>query len=117
MERTIVRAARVVDGVVEIQQDDETYAKASDALLISQGEADSTGHVILGEQFTLYFVNTQPDLELVIVKLTEICDQLITIGQNQYVIAADANVFGQPLIDVATEATTIKQYLEGFEPV
>lgn len=90
---------------------------ASDVVILSGGESDSTGRVLISESQSVYIVDTQPDLVLVINQMKDICDQLITIGNNSYVVSAQGQVNGQPLLPVANASEAIKQYLEGFKPL
>ena len=84
MERLAMYAARVVAGVVEIDQDGD-FKPADDVLLLSAGAGDSSGFVVIGEAIALYFVNTQPNLAEVIAKIIEALDQTIQIA-NQLVV-------------------------------
>lgn len=90
---------------------------ASDVVILAGGESDSTGRVLISESQAVYIVDTQPDLVLVINQIKDICDQLITIGNYSYVIGAQGQVNGQPLLPVANASEAIKQYLEGFRPL
>lgn len=104
--------AELKNGVVHIDD-----VPAADVEILAKGEKNSAGRVLIGDKFAVYIVDTQPDLVDVIGKLSEICEQLITIGNNQYIVGAQGQVLGQPLLPVAQNAETLKQYLEGFKPL
>lgn len=94
MERLTVYPAKIVEGVVQINQGNG-FLPASDALKLSQGEADSQGYVVIGEALALYFVNTQPDLQAQINKLVELCGELIKVcDTSDWLIAATGGVAG-----------------------
>ena len=127
MERLALYPARVVEGapaegetepslIVEIQQGGE-WKPSSDSITLSQADADSTGFVIIGENLSLYIVNTQPDLQYTINKLIETTEQLIATCEqltavcniSTWVIAATGNVFG-----VNPEAVAIGAQVEAI---
>ena len=111
MERAIIQPARIKDGKVEINQGDEWHL-ADDVTALSQGNADSSGFAVIGQGVTVYIVNTQPDLQATIDQLVAVCDQLVTIGNSQYMTGATGAVFTMPLKPVAESAQQIKQQLE-----
>lgn len=90
---------------------------ASDVKFLCGGETDSVGRVLITESESIYIVDTQPDLMLVIEQMKGICDQLVTVGNHSYVVGAMGQVNGQPLLSVANSAESIKNYLDGFKPV
>lgn len=104
--------AEVKDGVVYIDG-----KKADDVTILATGQNNSKGRVLIAENISVYIVDTQPDLQAVIDEMKKLCDQLITVGNNSYVVGADNNVFGTPLAGVATGAQNIKSYLEGYKPL
>lgn len=62
MERMKLEAARIVEGIVEIQQGGK-WLPAADAIPLSNAVADSEGQILIGDDIALYIVNTQPDLQ------------------------------------------------------
>lgn len=104
--------ASVIAGVVHVGEN-----PAPDIEILSSGLSDSEGRVLIGDSFAVYIVDTQPDLSKVIVELSKVCEQLITVGGYAYVTAADNAVTTTPLIGVANSATNIKAYLDGFKPI
>lgn len=104
--------AELKDGVVYIDE-----KPAGDVVIMSNGSNNSKGRVLIDKTMSVYIVDTQPDLVVVIDELKKLCDQLITVGNHNYVIGAKDNVFGAPLAGVATGAQNIKAYLDGYKPL
>lgn len=111
MERLTVQQARITDGVLEINQAGE-FKPADDVLQLSQGEADSTGLVVIGEAIAFYIVNTQPDLQSIIDQLIDVCSQVEALSLQQVSRTPDQTPL-DPL--VTTEIQRIKQELTEFE--
>lgn len=115
MERLAMYAARVVAGVVEIDQNGE-FKPANDVIIQGQGLGDSSGFVVIGEAIALYFVNTQPDLAQVIEKIVEAIDETIAIA-DQLVVKVPAAP-AVPLDPVASaNLALIKTDLQNIELV
>lgn len=80
MQRVIIKDAKVVGGVVQVEQDG-VYRAATDVQLMSEGATDSSGKCLIGADFAVYIVDTQPDVQLLIDKVTELAEavRLMTI--------------------------------------
>ena len=74
-----LRKARIVEGVVEIEQGGK-WVTASDVVKMSQGDADSDGHVLVGGVIALYVVNTQPDLQELYDKVADLAGMVADLG-------------------------------------
>lgn len=81
MESVIIQAARVVLGVVEVQQGD-TWLPVPDVDLMASGGVDSTGRIVIGESVAVYLVDTQPDTQLMLDKIIEALDFITTLGNS-----------------------------------
>lgn len=114
MERAIIQPARIQSGKVEIKQGEEWYL-AEDVTTLSQGNSDSQGFAVIGDSVAVYIVNTQPDLQTTINQLVAVCDQLISIGDSQYIIGATGAAFGTPLKSVSESSKQIKKQLEDLK--
>lgn len=116
MERLTLYAARVVDGVVQIEQGGE-FLPAEDVIIQGQGLADSSGYAVIGEAIALYFVNTQPDLQETIDQLIAVTSEIINVLDAQFLIGANTPVFGQnvDLQAIKPAIESIKTDLENLE--
>lgn len=99
--------AKIIDGKLHLEE-----VVTEDVILLNQGVGDSEGQVFITDTHAIYIVNTQPDLQFAIDQLKEICEQLITIGNSEYMTGAEKAVFGTPLAGVASSSESIKQALE-----
>lgn len=114
MNNTRVLIARVVGGIVEINQDGEYYP-ADDVLMLNNGAADSTGIVIINDTTARYMTNTQLDTAYILNELISVIDSVIDVtSSNAYLIAANTPVYGQiaSFAAITTALETIKTGIE-----
>jgi hypothetical protein len=95
-----------------------------DAIILSEGVAESEGTVFIDGEKIYYVAKTTPDVKTALTKLVtvlgHIATALQTIDSNGYLIAADAGVPGPPinatnianLNTVKTEIQTLKDALK-----
>ena len=106
-ERVKIQQARITGGVVEIKQGGE-WLQATDAFFLSEGATDSEGAILIGETLALYLTNTQPDAQLIIDKLGELTELMVTLGNSVAVVGSPINAA------VALEAAALKIELEAI---
>ena len=111
MERVNIHDARVTAGVVEILQGAD-WLPAPDAVLMSEGAADSAGKAVIGENFAVYIVDTQPDLQHLIDLVTDLTDAVLGMT-NTLVSKTPDQVPFDPAANVVIQL--IKTELEGLE--
>lgn len=104
---TKIVQASVVSGIVKIDGID-----ASDVQIIADGQADSSGYALIGHEFAVYIVNTQPDLKNIIEKLISLTEQLSLLAQTPVSKTPDQTPLN-PAVQV--EIDLLKSELESIE--
>jgi hypothetical protein len=116
MERLRTKPAKIIAGQLFITEGGFDVL-ADDVNVLCQAQGDSSGYVVIGEEFAFYVINAQPDLASIISQMSDLCDQIILVLDTVYCTAATAAVFSiKPelqLIKPSVEA--IKQSLDTFQ--
>ena len=78
MERITLSSARIVGGVAELWSGG-SWVPVPDAVLMAEGVADSEGKMLVGEDYAVYIVDTQPSTQLLIDLVTELADAVSSL--------------------------------------
>jgi hypothetical protein len=112
MERLKIQPARVKNGVIEIEQGGE-FLPAEDGILISAGQADSIGFVIIGINSCRYISNTQIDAAYMLETMAAICEQLAAVGNTiTFAIPSVGVAPNIELVAIAVEVNALKLQIE-----
>ncbi len=100
-ERLTLNDARVTAGVVEVLQDG-AWLPASDVVPLSDAIADSTGKALIGENFAVYVVNTQPDVATLIDLVNQLAESvklMTTLTVSRTPDQAPFDPAGTPIVE------------------
>lgn len=114
---TKILIARVVGGIVEIQQDGE-YSPADDVLMLNNGAEDSEGIVIINGLVSRYMTNTQLDTAFILNNLLGVVEEAIKLSSSAaYLITANTPVYGKiaAFAPVTASLEQIKAEIEGHK--
>lgn len=105
---TKIIKAEIKDGKLSIEN-----VNPDDVQIIGQGEKDSFGFVLFGDENCIYIANTQPDLQETINELAATCDEMATLCQTS--IGAGTNTIDKPFIAQAEKFQSISSKLKDME--
>ncbi|EPW6724479.1 hypothetical protein ACWONS_003505 [Vibrio parahaemolyticus] len=88
--------AKIKDQKLIVEVDGETFTP-DDVINVSQGQENSEGFLIMGDEFSIYITNTQLDAQIIIDKAIGIAEQAISIA-GQSVVVAVSGGSGSPAV-------------------
>jgi hypothetical protein len=102
-----LKLAEISDGKLLIEGQE-----VDDVTLLSQGQRNSKGVVVMDRDETIYLSNTQPDLQVAIDKIVSVCEQLSILCKAELMLGGTGSAPLKPFQAQGTEIEALKQELE-----
>ncbi|ELZ7198869.1 hypothetical protein U0N67_002696 [Vibrio parahaemolyticus] len=109
--------AKIKDQQLEVVIDGKTFTP-NDVINISEGQADSEGFLLMGDEFSVYLTNTQPDTAALVQEAISLAEQSIKIAETQVItlVTGDVSIETGKLAEAqAEEIENIKKRLEDLK--